>query len=627
MKFGNHLLQKQKEASPEWREYFIDYVALKQYIKSDITMYTMHFTPEKMTWKPADNELDFASTINFKLSKLQNNISTFIQKLDKEVEKLSNFFDKNVKSIVDEYNTISKSNDPSAYKSLLKKIITLEQFIMLNYTGIVKIMKKLDRHSGLKLSEPYMFRLVYLPFYHSEELSTIKHNLLDKVSGTGSTAVPEEKEEKSAPLLTMPSILSKLDQTFIPPSSIMPQHNILIQLSGKHGTDIIGCVLESMAKFNCTIIDFMLSRLYHNVTFGVLVRLSDDSVDIFNHLSENARKWDAVLSFQIQDEREKIKHLLDEAPYDNRLKYTATVLNQNGLTSQFLYDWTKLLLETKISVEKMIRLSKDKQLNSIDFRLSVPNDLDFDDLRKRLYQLSAQHGTDVALQNLNVFRKNKRLVVFDMDSTLIRQEVIDEIAKHAGVVDEVAKITASAMNGEIDFKESLRRRVALLKGTPVSVLDDIKKVLTFTEGAHFLCKSLKRLGYKLAVISGGFMPLATYVKHELGLDYAFANQLRVSNDGLTLTGETYGPVVDGIRKAELLDVIAQAESVTPEQVIAVGDGANDLFMLSKAGLGIAFNAKPRVQQQAPARINQRSLKNVLYLLGYTDNEIEQLASY
>jgi len=625
MKFGNQLLEKKKEATPEWREYFIDYIKLKQYIKSDITMYSIHFSPEKMKWKPENSEeLDFADDINLKLGKLQNNISTFIKMLDKEVEKLSNFFDQNVKSISDEYKSVNGTNDPTTFKTLLKKIISLEQFIMLNYTGIVKIMKKLDRHSGLKLSEPYMFRLVYLPFYHSEELNGIKHNLIDKLSGIVDNNTPEEK---SAPLLTMPSILSKLDQVFIPPSSIMPQHNILIQLSGRHGTDIIGCVLESMAKFNCTIIDFMLSRLYHNVTFGVLVRLSDDSVDIFNHLSENARKWDAVLSFQIQDEREKIKHLLDEAPYDNRLKYTATVLNQNGLTSQFLFDWTKLLLETKISVEKMIRLSKDKQLNSIDFRLSVPNDLDFDDLRQRLFQLSAQHGTDVALQNLNVFRKNKRLVVFDMDSTLIRQEVIDEIAKHAGVVDEVAKITASAMNGEIDFKESLRRRVALLKGTPVSVLEDIKKVLTFTEGAQFLCKSLKRLGYKLAVISGGFMPLANYVKHELGLDYAFANQLRVSKDGLTLTGETYGPIVDGIRKAELLDVIAQAESVTPEQVIAVGDGANDLFMLSKAGLGIAFNAKPRVQQQAPARINQRSLKNVLYLLGYTDDELEELASY
>lgn len=622
MKFGNHLLQKKKEALPEWGDYFINYKVLKEFIKTDISAYSMHYSLEKMTWKQNQDELSFADSIHFKLGKLQNNISIFIKKLDEEVEKLSGFFDKNVKEIVAEYQKIAQTNDVKPSKELLKRIIMLEQFVMLNYTGIVKIMKKLDRHSGLKLSEPYMFRLVSLPIYHSEELNSTKHNLMDKVSGTNTTP-----EEKSAPLLTMPSILQKLDQIWIPPSSIMPQHNVLIQLSGKHGTDIIGCVLESMAKFNCTVIDFMLSRLYHNVTFGVLVRLSDESVDIFNHLSENARKWDAVLTFQIQDEREKVKHLLDEAPYDNRLKYTATVLNQNGLTSQFLYDWTQLLLQTKISVEKMQRLSQGKQLNSIDFRLSIPNDLDFDDFRQRLFQLSANHGTDVALQSLNVFRKNKRLVVFDMDSTLIRQEVIDEIAKHAGVVDEVAKITACAMNGEIDFKESLRRRVALLKGTPVSVLDEIKKILTFTEGAHFLCKALKRLGYKLAVISGGFMPLALYVKHELGLDYAFANQLRVSNDGLTLTGETYGPIVDGIRKAELLDVIAQAESLTPEQVIAVGDGANDLFMLAKAGLGIAFNAKPRVQQQAPARINQRSLKNVLYLLGYTDSEVEQLASY
>jgi len=303
MKFGNHLLQKQSETIPEWREYFIDYTKLKLYIKSDISMYSIHFSPEKMTWKPRNSEeLDFASDINFKLGKLQNNISNFIKMLDAEVEKLSNFFDGSVKSIGEEYQNLSKIYDHAATKALLKKIIALERFIMLNYTGIVKIMKKLDRHSGLKLSEPYMFRLVYLPFYHSEELNTIKHNLMDRLSGTDTIATPEER---NAPLLSMPSILSKLDQTFIPPSSIMPQHNVLIQLSGRHGTDIIGCVLESMAKFNCTIIDFMLSRLYHNVTFGVLVRLTEESIDIFNHLSENARKWDAVLSFQIQDEREK----------------------------------------------------------------------------------------------------------------------------------------------------------------------------------------------------------------------------------------------------------------------------------------------------------------------------------
>lgn len=182
------------------------------------------------------------------------------------------------------------------------------------------------------------------------------------------------------------------------------------------------------------------------------------------------------------------------------------------------------------------------------------------------------------------------------------------------------------MNGEIDFKESLKRRVALLKGTPVTVLDTVREQLTFTEDALYLCRALKKIGFKLAVISGGFMPLALYVKNILGLDYAFANQLKVSPDGLYLTGETVGPIVSGERKAELLEVIAQAESVTLDQVIAVGDGANDLWMLAKAGLGIAFNAKPRVQQEARARINQKSLKYVLYLLGYEDAEIRQLAN-
>ncbi|KAI9208695.1 HAD-like domain-containing protein, partial [Polychytrium aggregatum] len=231
---------------------------------------------------------------------------------------------------------------------------------------------------------------------------------------------------------------------------------------------------------------------------------------------------------------------------------------------------------------------------------------------------------DITLQENSVFRRNKRLVVFDMDSTLIQQEVIDEIAKHAGVVEQVSRITESAMNGEIDFKESLRQRVALLKGIPSNVFEHIKTVITFTPGAHRLCKALKRLGFKLAVISGGFMPLATYVKNELGLDYAFANQLKISEDGTQLTGETFGPVVDGARKADLLLTLAQANGLINAQVIAVGDGANDLLMMAEAGLGVAFNAKPRVQAQAQARINQTSLENVLYFLGYNDAEIAAL---
>ncbi|KAJ3314627.1 hypothetical protein HDU76_002374 [Blyttiomyces sp. JEL0837] len=180
------------------------------------------------------------------------------------------------------------------------------------------------------------------------------------------------------------------------------------------------------------------------------------------------------------------------------------------------------------------------------------------------------------------------------------------------------------MQGEIDFQESLRRRVGLLKGTAASVLDQVRAKITFTPGVRELCKALKRLGLKLAVISGGFMPLALYVKAELGLDYAFANNLQTSADGKELVGLTYGPIVDGKRKADLLLTLTQSEGAIKDQVMAVGDGANDLMMLGEAGLGVAYNAKPRVQEQALARVNQTSLLNILYYFGLNDKEIESL---
>ncbi|KAI8802637.1 HAD-like domain-containing protein [Cladochytrium replicatum] len=280
------------------------------------------------------------------------------------------------------------------------------------------------------------------------------------------------------------------------------------------------------------------------------------------------------------------------------------------------------LVYLEISVVKL------KHLGSSAFELGVilPDEVEESKLHNSLHEFSKKHpGIDATLQSENVFRKAKRLVVFDMDSTLIEQEVIDEIAKFSGVVDQVAKITESAMNGEIDFSESLRRRVGLLKGTPSNVLDRVREIIRFKPGVVDLCKALKRLGIKMAVISGGFIPLALYVKATLGLDYAFANQLKVSADGSVLEGETIGSIVDGRRKAELLDVIAQAEGIHDRrQIMAVGDGANDLLMLGRAGLGIAYNAKPKVQQQAKARINQPSLLNSLHLLGYTEAEIQQL---
>lgn len=217
------------------------------------------------------------------------------------------------------------------------------------------------------------------------------------------------------------------------------------------------------------------------------------------------------------------------------------------------------------------------------------------------------------------------LVVFDMDSTLIQQEVIDVIASYAGLESEVSKITEAAMRGELDFNASLEQRVALLKGIDASVFEDLKHKVTFTPGVRELTKGLKRLGVKMAVLSGGFVPLARWVQNELGLDYMYANNLQVSDDE-KLTGKTYGRIINGQAKAEILAEIAAKEHVDLSNVIAVGDGSNDLPMMGVAGFGIAFNAKPIVQQKAPSRINTGCLKDVLYILGYTDHEQSELVN-
>ncbi|KAH7053349.1 phosphoserine phosphatase-like protein [Macrophomina phaseolina] len=227
-------------------------------------------------------------------------------------------------------------------------------------------------------------------------------------------------------------------------------------------------------------------------------------------------------------------------------------------------------------------------------------------------------------QRASVFRTHKRLAVFDMDSTLIQQEVIDEVARHIGVEAQVSAITAAAMNGELDFEASLRKRCALLAGVPVEVWENIRKLITPTPGAVDLVKALKRLGYKTAVLSGGFTPVTGWFAQQLGLDYAFANHLVVSEDGKTLTGELTGEIVHAERKRQHVREIAEKEGILLEQVLVVGDGANDLPMMGVAGLGVAFNAKARVQMEAPARLNSESLLNILYLLGFSKAEQEEL---
>ncbi len=272
----------------------------------------------------------------------------------------------------------------------------------------------------------------------------------------------------------------------------------------------------------------------------------------------------------------------------------------------------------------MTRLSGPSALHALDiFVRGAASHANLTALRADLYALGRAGGFDVALQRESVLRRSKRLVVFDMDSTLIQQEVIDELAKHAGVGDKVKKITEEAMGGRLDFSQSLARRVALLKGAPESMFDKVIAGLQYTKGAKLLVRTLKRLGYRLAVISGGFTRVTEHVRRELGLDYDHANVLEVGADGC-FTGRTVGPVVTAQRKADLLSTIAQHERITVDQVIAIGDGANDLPMLGTAGLGIAFNAKPAVQEAAQFRINTPSLTAVLYLLGFSQEEQGQL---
>jgi phosphoserine phosphatase len=281
-----------------------------------------------------------------------------------------------------------------------------------------------------------------------------------------------------------------------------------------------------------------------------------------------------------------------------------------------------LLAGYRINIERINKLTRG-QLRCVEFFINVPRDIDLKGMTRQLLTAGGGLGVDIAVQKENLYRRAKRLVVMDMDSTLIQIEVIDQLALLAGVGDQVAAITHQAMNGELDFSQALRQRVALLEGLSETALEKVYRDIPFTPGARNLVSILRRLGFKTAVISGGFDFFTDRLKAELGLDYAFANALEIV-DG-KVTGRVLGPIVDGQRKAELLEEIAAKEKITLSQVIAIGDGANDLPMLGKAGLGIAFNAKARVREQTEYHISQGSLDSILYLLGIAEWEMAELA--
>lgn len=327
--------------------------------------------------------------------------------------------------------------------------------------------------------------------------------------------------------------------------------------------------------------------------------------------------------FQVMDVNDSARDFDWKKSYQNR--YAVTLVQQPCISSTTLSEVLALLGSQSVNVVKIERLSSHG-LAALQLIVSLPDGLSPEEFAKKMVEVSKKQGADIAIQRDDLERSMRRLVVFDMDSTLIQQEVIDELAKLAGVETQVKEITEAAMRGELDFFGSLKSRVALLKGHNAEELfAKVKANLIFTPGAKKLCTCLRQLGFKTAVISGGFLPVAQEVQKYLGLDYAFANTLEVEETTGLLTGQTSGPVVTPQRKRQLLATIANVEGCEIQQTIAVGDGANDIPMLHAAGLGIAFCAKPKVQEVSQFRINQMDLSTVLFLIGVSERAMHRLA--
>ncbi|MFQ5579540.1 MAG: phosphoserine phosphatase SerB [Nitrospiria bacterium] len=340
--------------------------------------------------------------------------------------------------------------------------------------------------------------------------------------------------------------------------------------------------------------------------------LKKDSSHLLRDLLLKAHEMDLSLQFKVVQAGEILKKL----PPQN---YIVTCLGPQ-ISLPVIGKLTAILSKEKINIQKINTIAR-KHLECVEMSVSANKVIHSRSLRKKLLHLNTEFGIDIAVQDETAYRRAKRLIVMDMDSTLIQVEVIDELAKEAGVGKQVATITHRAMNGEISFQKSLRERLRLLNGLPVKVLNKVYRRMPYTMGAKALIAFLKRSGYRTAVISGGFDYFTSRVKEALQLDYAYSNQLEIRN-GL-LTGKVVGKIVDGKKKAALMEEIAKKEGIQLDQVIAIGDGSNDLPMITRAGLGIAFNAKPRVREAANFSITQKRLDSILYLLGITDQDLKK----
>ena len=401
---------------------------------------------------------------------------------------------------------------------------------------------------------------------------------------------------------------------------------LLISVSGEDQPGVTNAVTEALAEFGVTLLDIGQAVIHDQLNMGILVSVPENT-DVNDVTSEVLQTLDRLnmqgLFLPISNERYE-----NWVGLQGKSRHIVTLLARN-LEASHLAAVTEVTAQQGLNIDKIVRLSGRIILGNADINGQAciefsargePNSAD--ELRQSLLKLAGEQNIDIAYQEDNIFRRSRQLVVFDMDSTLIDAEVIDELAVEAGVGEQVAAITEAAMRGEVDFKQSFVQRVALLEGLSEGVLQTVAKRLRLNDGAEYLLKSLNQLGFKTAIVSGGFTFFARHLQKQLGVDYVYANELDVVKG--VVTGNVVGEIIDGQRKAEILVEIANKLGLSLEQVIAVGDGANDLAMLNIAGLGIAFRAKPLVKASAKQAISNVGLDGILYLLGYSDKDIVNL---